>query len=119
MEGKVSWSEEVKPLSHSCQDEERILFCRLPLIWEEAVAFPHLLFDRTRNLAPSVFEVCNVDVDAFLKRATFLFFPFPGVPLLVSPAFWDLPLKGLRRMLFWPCDNRDADLCGDLDLVVV
>ena len=64
MEGKVSWSEKVKPLFHSGKDYERIIFCRPPLIWKEAVDLPRLFLDRPRNLAPLVFEVCNVDFDA-------------------------------------------------------
>ena len=73
------------------------------LIWYEAVAFPHLFLDQPRNLAPSAFEVCLVDVNALLERTAFLPLPFPGVPLAVLPAFWDLLLKGIQRMLFRLC----------------
>ena len=75
MEFKVSGSAKVKPLFHCDKDDERILFCRPVLIWKEAVAFPHLFLDRLHNLAPSVFEVCKVDVDALLERSAFFFFP--------------------------------------------
>ena len=94
MEGKVGWSAEVEPLFHSGQDDERILFCQSPLIWEEAVAFPHLFL---------VFEVYLVDVNALLERAAFFPLAFPGVPLSASPAFWDLLLKEFRSMIFQPC----------------
>ena len=73
VEGKVSWSAKVKPLFHSGKDDERILFCQMLLIWKEAVAFPHLLLDRPRDLAILVFEVCKVDVDALLERADIFF----------------------------------------------
>ena len=70
MEGKVVWSEKVKALFHGGQDEEHIPFCQSLLIWEEAIAFPHLFFDQPRNLARSVFEVCLVDVDALFEHGT-------------------------------------------------
>ena len=73
MEAKVGWSAEVKPLFHSGKDDERILFFQSPLIWEEALAFPHLFLDRPRNLALLVFEVYMADVNALLERAVFLF----------------------------------------------
>ena len=119
VESKVGRSTEVEPLFHSGQGEERILFCRPPLIWEEAVAFPYLFFDRPRDLAPLVFEVCLVDANSLLERAAFFPLPFPGVPLSALPAFWGLPLEGLQRMLFRTCADWDADFCGGLDLVVV
>ena len=100
MEGKVSWSAKVRPLFHSGKYDERILFCQLPLIWEEAVAFPCLLLDQPRNLAPSVFEVCKVDVDALLERGAFFFFPFPGVPLSAPPDFWIVPSRGFGGYYF-------------------
>ena len=118
MEGYVSWLEKVKPLFHSGKDDESILFCQLPLIWEEAVVFPHLFLDQSHNFVPSVFKVCKINVDAFLESADFLFFLFPGVPLSASPAFWDHPLKGLRRMIFRSCADRDADFVW-VDFVVV
>ena len=65
------------------------------------VAFLHLFFDRPRDLAPSVFEVRNVDLNALLERAAFVLFPFSGVPLSAAPAFWDFPREGLLRMLCW------------------
>ena len=109
MEGKVSWLAEVEPLLHIGQDDERIIFCRSPLIWEEAVAFHHLFLDRSRDLAPLVFEVCMVNVDALLEGATFFFSTFDGVPLSASPAFWGRSLKELQRMLFQPYADRDAE----------
>ena len=75
MEGKVSWSAEVKTLFHSGQDDERIMFCRSLLICEDGVAFPHLLLDQLHDLVQSVFEVYMVDVDALLERAAFFLFP--------------------------------------------
>ena len=99
MEGKVSRSAKIKPLFHSGKYDERILFCRLALVWKEAVAFLHLFFDQPRNLASSVFEVRNVNLDALLERAAFFFFLFSGVPLSAAPACWDFPREGLRRML--------------------
>ena len=95
MEGKVGWSIEVEPLFHCGQDDERIMFCQLPLIWEEVVAFPHFFLDRPRDLAQSVFEVCMVNGDELLERAAFFFFLVPGVPLSASPAFGDLHIEGL------------------------
>ena len=119
MEGKISWLAKAKPLFYSGQDYERILFCLSPFIWEESVAFPHLFLDRPRNLVPSVFEVCMVDVNALLEHAAFLFSLFPGVPLSVLPTFCGLPLEGLQRMIFRPCTNRDSYFCGGIDLVFV
>ena len=110
MKGKVGWLAEVEPLFRSGEDDERILFFRSPLIWEEAVAFPHLFLDRPRYLVPSVFEVCMVDVDALLEHAAFFPIPFPGVPLSASPDFLDLPLEGLQRILFRSCADRHTDL---------
>ena len=89
----------IKPLFHGGKDNERVLFCRPALVWKEAVAFLHLFFDRPRNLAPSVFEVRNVDLDALLERAAFVISPFSGVPLSAAPACWDFPREGLWRML--------------------
>ena len=103
MEVKVSWTAKIKPLFHSGKDDKRILFFRPALIWKEAVAFPHLFLDRPRDLAPSVFEVCNVDFDALLERAAFFFVHFLGLPLLAAPACWDLPRQGLWRILCRPC----------------
>ena len=55
----------------------------------------------------------------FWSALLFVFSLFPCVPLLASPDFWDCPLEGLRRMLFWPCADQDADFWGGLDLVFV
>ena len=109
MEVKVSWSAKVKPLFHCGKDDERIIFCRPPLIWKEAVAFPHLFLEEPRDLEPSVLEVYKVDVEALLERAAFFFVPFSGVPLSTAPACWDRPLEGIRRILFRPCADQDAD----------
>ena len=111
--------ENVKPLFHSGKDDERILFCQLPLIWKEAVAFPHLFFDQPRDLAPPVFEETNVDFDALLERANLLFFLFLGVSLLAEPDCWDIPCDGLQRILIWSCADRDADFGVGLDFVFV
>ena len=99
MKSKVSWTAKIKPLFHGGEDNERVLFFRPALVWKESVAFLHLFFDRPRDLAPLVFEVRNVDLDALLERAAFFFFPFSGVPLSAAPACWDFPREGLWRML--------------------
>ena len=95
------------------------MFFRPVLVWKEVVAFPHLFFDRPRDLAPLVFKVRNVNLDALFERPAFFFFPFSCAPLSAAPTCWDLPRKGLRRILFWPCANRDAYFQGGPDLVVV
>ena len=71
-----------------------MLLCGAPLIREEAIAFLHLLFDVLRNLAPSVFEVCLVDLNALFERSAFFPQPFPDVPLLALPTFWFCPPRG-------------------------
>ena len=108
MKCKVSGLAKIKPLFHSGKDDERVLFYRLALVWKESVDFPHLFLDRPRDLAPSVFEVCNVDFDALLERAAFLFPPFLGVPLSAAPACWDIPREGLQRTLFRLGADRDT-----------
>ena len=80
------------------------------------VAFLHLFFDRPRNLAPSVFEVRNVNVNALLERAAFVLFHFSGVPLSAAPAFLDFPREGLRRMLCRRGADQEADFGGGPDL---
>ena len=107
MECNVSGSAKVKPLLHCGKDDVRILFCRPALVWKEAIAFLHLFFDQPRDLAPLVFEVRNVDLDALVERAAFFFFPFSGIPLSSVPACWDLPREGLRRILFHLGADRD------------
>ena len=116
MKSKVSWTAKIKPLFHCGEYNERILFCRPALVWKEAIAFLHLFFDRPRNLAPLVFEVRNVDLDALLERAVFFFFPFSGVPLSAAPACWDFPREGLRRMLCRRGADREADFGKGPDL---
>ena len=81
VEGKVDGLAEVEPLFNSNHDDELILFCLLLLIWEEAVAFPHLFLDRLRDLALSIFEVCLVNFDALFERADF----FPLLDLDALP----------------------------------
>ena len=114
----MSRSEKIKPLFHSGKDDERVLFCRPAIIWKEAVALPHLFLDRPRDLAPSVFEVRNVDLDALLEIADFVLLVFSGVPLSASPAFWDFPREGIQRILCRCGADREADFGGGPDLVV-
>ena len=45
-----------------------------------------LFFDQPRDLAPSVFEICFVELDALFERAAFFSSPFPGITLLALPA---------------------------------
>ena len=116
MKSKVSWTEKIKPLFHGGEYNERVLFCQPAHVWKEAVAFLHLFFDRPHNLAPLVFEVRNVDLDALFKRAAFLFSPFSGVPLSAAPACWDFPREGLRRMLCRRGADQEADFGGGPDL---
>ena len=116
MKSKVSWPTKIKPLFHCGEYNERVLFCRLALVWKEAVSFLRLFFDRPGDLAPSVFEVRNVDLDALLERAAFFFSPFSGVPLSAAPACWDFPLEGLKRMLCWRGADLEADFGGGPDL---
>ena len=94
MEVKVSWSPEVKPLFHISYGEQRILFLQASLIRKEAVALLHFLFDRPHDLAPSVFKVRFVDLNALFESAAFFTSPFPGVPLSELPAYQFLLLEG-------------------------
>ena len=103
MEVKVGRLAEVEPLLHNSYDEHCILFCQNPLILKEAFDYLYLFFDQPRDLAPSVFEVCLVDLDALFERAAFFLCTFPGEPLPASPTFLFRPLEGFRRMLFWHC----------------
>ena len=112
MRSKVNWTAKIKPLFHGGKDNERVLFCRPALSWKETIAFLHVFFDQPRNLAPSVFEVLNVDRNALLERAAFALSPFSGVQLSAAPACWDFPREGLRRMLCWRGADREADFGG-------
>ena len=116
MKSKVSRTAKTKPLFHCGEYNERVLFCRLALVWKEAVAFLRLFFDRLRDLAPSVFEVRNVDLDALMECAAFFFFRFSGVPLSAAPACWDFPGEGIRRMLYRRGANQEEDFGGGPDL---
>ena len=116
MKSKVSLTAKIKPLFHSGKDNGRVLFCRPAHIWKEAVALLRRFFYRPRYLAPSVFKVRNVDLDALLKRAAFVLFPFSGVPLSAAPACWYCPREGLRRMLCGTGADREADFGGGPDL---
>ena len=119
MKDKVSWSAEVKPLLYISYDKTLILFCWVPLIRKEAVAFIHLLLYWLHDLAPSVFEVCFFDHGAIFERADFLSCLLPGVMLLALPTSQFCPLKGFRKMLLWPCANWDANCCCLLDFLVI
>ena len=118
MNSKVSWTAKIKPLFYGGKDDKRVLFCRPALVWKEAVYFLRLFFDRPRDLAPLVFEVCNVDLDGLLERAAFVLFPFSGVPLSASPACWYFPCEGLQSILCRSGADLEVAIIGGPDLVV-
>ena len=70
------------------------MFFRSTLIWEEYIASPHLFFDQLHNFAPSVFEVCLVNVNALLERAVFLFYRFLAYRCQHFQIFGIFPLRG-------------------------
>ena len=119
VEGNDGGLAESEPLLHSGYDKQRILFLQALLIRKEALAVLHFFFDRPRDLALSVFEVCFVDLDALSERAFFFPCLFLGVPLSELSASRFIPLKGFQRILFWLCVEQDAYCLGVLDLVVV
>ena len=82
-------------------------------------SFSSFFFNWPRDSAPSVFEVWLVNFDALFELTAFFPCPFLGVPLSASPAFWVLPLEGIRRMIYRPCADWDADLLGVLYFVIV
>ena len=64
------------------------------------LAFLHLFLEEPRDLAPLVFEVCNVDFDALLERAAFFFVLFLAYHCRQRLLVGIVPLRGFEGYSF-------------------